>query len=205
MHTLTASAFNIWFCFLKLHCIWYCNSCTLIKFFCHCVVSVVFIEYGMCEQLLMLTNKLVKSYTVIIVLSETWNEWCDEFDFLGEAEQCGGFLCGGRSDCSLGDNPLELYLPPNVIVLSLIYIMTMVGTQHDLASVVVPVLERNSDTWGSCLDRRQVTGNACNLRFPSRVEHSCQRKITSQCFSKYIISVAACQWHLANVLHVCLT
>lgn len=74
----------------------------------------------------------------------------------GEAEQCGGFLCGDRGECSLGCSPSELHLPPSVIVSSLTYITTMVGTQHDLAHVLVPVLEKNSDSWASCLDRRQV-------------------------------------------------
>ena len=71
-------------------------------------------------------------------------------------ERCGGFLCGGKGECSLGRSPSEQHLPPNEIVLSLIYIMAMVGTQHDLAHVLIPALEKSSDTWGSCLDRRQV-------------------------------------------------
>lgn len=72
-------------------------------------------------------------------------------------EQCGGFLCGGKGECSFSGSPSEQQLPPSEIVLSLIYIMAMVGTQHDLAHVLVPALEKSSDTWGSCLDRRQVS------------------------------------------------
>lgn len=71
-------------------------------------------------------------------------------------ERCGGFLCGGKGECCLGRSPSEQYLPPSEIVLSLIYIMAMVGTQHDLAHVLIPALEKSSDTWGTCLDRRQV-------------------------------------------------
>ncbi|XP_021923191.1 uncharacterized protein LOC110831470 isoform X2 [Zootermopsis nevadensis] len=74
----------------------------------------------------------------------------------GEAKQCGGFLCGGRGNCSLGGNVSEQHLPPSVIISSLVYIVAVVGTQHDLAHVLVPVLEKNSDSWGCCLDRRQV-------------------------------------------------
>jgi hypothetical protein len=75
----------------------------------------------------------------------------------GDLEQCGGFLCCGKGECSLGVSPSEQHLPPSKIVLSLIYIMTMVGTQHDLAHVLIPALEKSSNTWGSCLDRRQVS------------------------------------------------
>ncbi|XP_069686623.1 uncharacterized protein KIAA0825 [Periplaneta americana] len=73
-----------------------------------------------------------------------------------DSEQCGGFLCGGGGDCSLGGAPSELYLAPTVVVTSLIYIVAMVGRQQDLAHVLIPAIEKNSKSWGECLDRRQV-------------------------------------------------
>lgn len=134
-----------------------------------------------------LNFELTESYAVIAAPSKASNEWCDEFYFSGEAKQCGGFLCGGRGNCSLGGNVSEQHLPPSVIISSLVYIVAVVGTQHDLAHVLVPVLEKNSDSWGCCLDRRQV--NACDLKFLIGVEYLFQRKIINYfLFQEYGLS-----------------
>jgi hypothetical protein len=69
----------------------------------------------------------------------------------------------------------------------------MVGTKQDLAHVLVPVLEKNSDAWGCCLDRRQVNADTCDSKFPIGVEYSLQRKIIISIFSKYMGSVAGNQ------------
>ncbi|XP_068085155.1 uncharacterized protein KIAA0825 [Anabrus simplex] len=67
---------------------------------------------------------------------------------------CGGFLCPGGGECSLG-NASEQVLASSVTIEALIYIVAMVGGPKDLARVLLPSLERSS-TWGGCLDRRQV-------------------------------------------------
>ncbi|KAJ9598073.1 hypothetical protein L9F63_026823 [Diploptera punctata] len=71
-------------------------------------------------------------------------------------EQCDGFLCSGGGDCSLATNPSQIFLPPSMTVTSLVHIVAVFGSQQDLASVLIPALEKHSHNWGSCLDRREV-------------------------------------------------
>ncbi|CAG2058077.1 unnamed protein product [Timema podura] len=76
-------------------------------------------------------------------------------EVLNETGHCGGFLCSGGGDCLLGPslNPL---LSPGVIVSSLVYVVAGVGGPTDLASILLPSLERNTGVWAICLDHKQV-------------------------------------------------
>ena len=71
-------------------------------------------------------------------------------------EQCDGFLCSGGGDCSLAGNSSQAFLSPSLTITSLVHILAVVGSQEDLASVLISALEKHSDGWGSCLDRREV-------------------------------------------------
>nr|CAD7424866.1 unnamed protein product [Timema monikensis] len=75
-------------------------------------------------------------------------------EVLNETGHCGGFLCSGGGDCLLGPslNPL---LSPGVIVSSLVYVVAGVGGPTDLASILLPPLERNTGVWAICLDHKQ--------------------------------------------------
>ena len=71
-------------------------------------------------------------------------------------EQCDGFLCSGGGDCSLAMSSSQKFLAPSLTITSLVHIVAVVGSQQDLAAVLISALEKYSDSWGSCLDRREV-------------------------------------------------
>nr|CAD7203594.1 unnamed protein product [Timema douglasi] len=83
-------------------------------------------------------------------------------EVLNETGHCGGFLCSGGGDCLLGPslNPL---LSPGVIVSSLVYVVAGVGGPTDLASILLPPLERNTGVWAICLDHKQVPTTATSM------------------------------------------